>query len=534
MILKSSLEALKLQIDIVDIISSSLELKKSGANFKTCCPFHGESTPSFTISPAKQIYHCFGCGVGGDAILFLQEYNRLSFTESIEEIAEHYNFTLEYETGKNTKYVDYSNLFSFISNIYIKSLSDDSLKYLYERGLNNESIALFKLGFAKQGNYQIEKLKDNFFNLNDAVDIGIVAQGEDSYYSFFRNRIVFPISSHTGKILGFTARSLKEDSKNKYINSKASKMFDKSKLLYGFDIAKDTIYKKRVIVIVEGTLDVILLHQAMIKTAVATLGTALTSSHIPLIAKSCDRVIIAYDGDKAGLKAAFKASILLCQHGIEGTACFFPTGEDPASLIKNAKVDVVISILKNGENIARFVLRTIVEKYDIKNEYDKNRAVKESVDFLKSLPSLLIANEFKSYLAQLLNVNSSLITLGQVKHIQIINHHDGEDRAEISFYKTLIENPTYMEEMLIEIEHEAFEGNVIFTALINDDYENPVLIPLKVREDIYIYTLKEFIQALRQKQKKYLQNRLQRLVNNNDNDNFKEIQKIQNKLKVNV
>ena len=266
MISLTSLETLKSQIDIVDIISNSLTLKKSGSNFKSNCPFHSEQSASFVVSPSKQIYHCFGCSCGGDAIKFIQDYKKLSFAEAIENIANSMNFTLEYDNKKDFK--DYKNIFESMNSFYKSKLQDDGLQYLLDRGITKKSIT-------------------------------------------------FPIRNHTNKLIGFGGRTTINRSA-KYINSPQTKLFDKSGNFYGYNLAKEHIYKKGTMVITEGYLDVVLMHQVNIKTAVATMGTALTKEHCLTIKKMNCKVLLCFDGDKAGINAALKSSILLSQYEING------------------------------------------------------------------------------------------------------------------------------------------------------------------------------------------------------------------------
>jgi len=277
MIKQSSIDTLKEQLDIVDIIGNSLELKKSGANFKACCPFHSENTPSFTVSPQKQIYNCFGgCG-SGDAIKFVQEYEKLTFVEAVESIANYMNFTLEYDQASNTK--DYSSIMEYVNSFYLKNLNDDVRGYLHNRGVNDESIKTFEIGFAPKSSLQLEAISKQLINAQEAIECGVLAKdGNSKSYARVTKRVSFPIRNHTGKLIGFGGRILDGDERAaKYINSPQTQLFDKSRNFYGYNIAKEHIYKKGTFTIVEGYLDVVMFHQAGIKTAVATMGTALTS-----------------------------------------------------------------------------------------------------------------------------------------------------------------------------------------------------------------------------------------------------------------
>ena len=329
MIKKSSLEQLKATIDIVDVLGNYVEFRKSGANFKACCPFHGETTASFTVSPSKQIYHCFGCGVGGDAIKFVQDYSKLNFQEAVEKIASDMNFTLEYENS-NFEKKDYATIFEVTNKLYEDNLKDEKLQYLLDRGLTLESIKKFELGYAPRSDKQISHLRDQHISFEDCVDVGVLAIDKDKLYARQIERITFPIRNHLNKLIGFGGRTLK-NSKDiaKYINSPETKLYSKSKVFYGFNHAKEHIYKKQNIIIVEGNIDVIMMHQVNLNTTVATMGTALTKEHIIQIKKANARAILCFDGDIAGKKAAYKASMLLSQSEIDGGVVIFEDGVDP-------------------------------------------------------------------------------------------------------------------------------------------------------------------------------------------------------------
>lgn len=409
MISKNSIEQLKNQIDIVDIISNHIEIKKAGANFKACCPFHGESTPSFVISPGKQIYKCFGCSAGGDAISFVQEYSKLSYPEAIEQIAADMNFTLEYDASTQVK--DYKSIMESINSFYLKSLKDEELQYLKDRGITEESIKEFEIGFAKDSKTQIKYLKGNFSNMQDAQDVGVLSLGDTGLYSRLINRITFPIRNHTNKLIGFGGRTTVNHSA-KYVNSIDTVLFNKSRNLYGLNLAKEHIYKKGTIVITEGYLDVVMMHQAGIKTTVATMGTALTQQHIPLIKKMNCKVLLCFDGDKPGQNAAYKASVLLSKHMIDGSVVIFDEGVDPADMIKDKREKELISLMMNGTGLINFALNHIVAEYDLNNPVEKDKARVECIAFLNSLGNDVVAMEYIGYVAFILKIEKQFVRLG--------------------------------------------------------------------------------------------------------------------------
>ena len=420
MISKASIENLKNQIDIVDIVSSYIELKKSGTSFKACCPFHGEETPSFTVSPAKQIYHCFGCSNGGDAIKFVMEYEKLSYPEAIEKIAALTNFNLEYDNNDsqvlNTSILDAVN--KYYQNNLLSTLN--AIQYLSSRGITKESIDKFQIGYASSSNDTISYLKNNFFDLSMAKELGIIDSGSNGLYARFIERITFPIFLQSGKLVGFGGRTISGHNA-KYVNSPATKLFNKSVLLFGYNLARESIYQSKEIIITEGYLDVIMLHQAGFTNSVATLGTALTSQHVPLLKKSDVKVILGYDGDKAGMEAAYKASILLAQNDFVGGVVIFQNGQDPADYVKEGRVEELKSLFLHPKYFVEFVLDYIVKdnlgnyRFNINRPEEKQKILVKIEDFLSTLKPVM-AEEFKEYAAQLINLHPKYIKIKKLNN----------------------------------------------------------------------------------------------------------------------
>ncbi|MCK4441657.1 MAG: DNA primase, partial [Sulfurovaceae bacterium] len=355
MIDKASEEELKNSIDIIDIISNYIEIKKAGANFKANCPFHGEKTASFVISPAKQIYHCFGCGVGGDAIQFVKEYEKLNYPEALEKIASIINFSLSYTKGSDN-HNETRRILEQIQSWYRKNLDNSAIskQYLHNRGINQQSIEKFGIGYVGASFELMNFLSKNFLPIPKAEEAGVVARRDNGgFYARLTERITFPIYSPSGAIVGFGGRTI-TNHPAKYINSPQTKLFNKSQLLYGYSKAKENIYKNKKIIITEGYLDVIMLHQARFNEAVATLGTALTQEHLPILRKGEPHIILAYDGDKAGVNAALKASTMLTQNGFDGSVVLFPNGADPADMIAQNQIQEVANLLQNGQPLIPF------------------------------------------------------------------------------------------------------------------------------------------------------------------------------------
>lgn len=467
MIKKESIESLKNQLDIVDVVSQYIELKKNGANFKACCPFHNEDTPSFVVSPSKQIYHCFGCQVGGDSIKFVMEYEKLSYPEAIEKLANLTNFTLQYEES-SVKQTD-TKVIDAIKNFYQKQfIANDSIKdYLKQRGVFESFIEKFEIGYASSSSSTIDFLKQNHYNLNDAIELGVISQGDSGLYARFIDRVIFPIYSINGKLVGFGGRTLTNHGA-KYVNSPQTPIFNKSKLLYGYHLAKEKIYKTNKLIVCEGYLDVIMLHQAGFSNAVATLGTALTKDHLPLLRRGEPKIILAYDGDKAGLNAAFKASLMLSQSGFDGGVAVFEDGNDPADMVKDNKINELEKKFLEPKPFIDFVLDYIIDSYDISNPIEKKKALKDSNDYLNTL-DILFQEEYKRYIAQKLNIKESMIFTS--KNVTRKNQQNltAYDIGELCIIKSILDNPKRLDMVLDLVTPSMFEHHEDeFKALLND------------------------------------------------------------------
>ena len=445
MIDNNSIEQLKNSIDIVDIISNYIELKKAGANFKANCPFHQEKTPSFVVSPTKQIYHCFSCGVGGDAIKFVQEYEKLNYPEALEKIASLMNFSLSYTQGGSDN-SEARRLLEQVQKWYVKNLDQNqrAMEYLKQRGITQQSIEYFGIGYVGASYELMNFLSANMLPIPKAQEAGVVAQRDrGGFYARLTERITFPIYSPSGAIVGFGGRTI-TNHPAKYINSPQTKLFNKSRLLYGYSKAKEHIYKNKRLIVCEGYLDVIMFHQAGFKEAVATLGTALTTEHLPILRKGEPHIILAYDGDKAGVAAALKASTMLSEGGFDGSVVLFPDGQDPADMIAIGKTQEVANLLRSGKALIPFVIEMMAKSYDLNNPREKEVAFGNIKSYLDKL-SPIIRDAYVSHASTILGVNSALFG-GDVsnnvtkKKPKIVFESNRDDIGQLSIIKTLLEN----------------------------------------------------------------------------------------------
>ena len=478
MIDNSSVEQLKNSIDIVDIISNYIEVKKAGANFKANCPFHGEKTPSFVISPTKQIFHCFGCHIGGDAIKFVQEYEKLNYPEALEKIASLMNFSLTYTQGGSDN-SEARRLLEQVQKWYVKNLDQNqrAMEYLKQRGITQQSIEYFGIGYVGASYELMNFLSANMLPIPKAQEAGVVAQRDrGGFYARLTERITFPIYSPSGAIVGFGGRTI-TNHPAKYINSPQTKLFNKSRLLYGYSKAKEHIYKNKRLIICEGYLDVIMFHQAGFKEAVATLGTALTTEHLPILRKGEPHIILAYDGDKAGVAAALKASTMLSEGGFDGSVVLFPNGQDPADMIATGKVQEVANLLRSGKALIPFVIEMMAKAYDLNNPREKEVAFKNIKSYLDKL-SPIIREAYVAHASTVLGVNTVLFGGEEVssskatkKKPKIVFESSRDDIGQLSIVKTLIENRELVNKVSSVIEPSMFGkyGSLLESAIKGEE-----------------------------------------------------------------
>ncbi len=348
MITQQTIQQITNRIDIVEIIGEFVKLKKRGVNYLGNCPFHNEKSPSFTVSPAKEIYKCFGCGKSGNAIGFIMEHEKYSYAEALKWIAARYNIEIEEtETSPEVKQQQQTAESLFILNAFAQkhfayNLAETeegksvALTYLQHRGFREEIIKKFQLGYNLEAKDDLtHALLKNQFNIDYAQKAGLVVLRNEMILDNYRGRIIFPIHNQSGKIIGFGARVIRSNDKApKYINTPENEIYVKSKILYGTYFARQAINKYDECLLVEGYTDVISLHQAGIENAVASGGTSLTVDQLRLIRKHTNNLTIIYDGDSAGVKAALRGLDMALEEGLNVKLVLIPDNEDPDSYVK--------------------------------------------------------------------------------------------------------------------------------------------------------------------------------------------------------
>lgn len=397
------------RVDIVNIISPSVTLKKSGANLQGLCPFHQEKSPSFSVSETKQFYHCFGCGAHGTAISFLMEYAGLSFVDAIEELAKSVGLTVPKASNDGLKIVDQQQTIALTQSLekmmqwYQEQLKKNqrAINYLKNRGLSGEVAKRFGMGYAPDQWQNFESILGSYDDVSTAkilAESGMMIQSEDEgstrvkRYDRFRDRVMFPIRNLKGQVIGFGGRII-DKGEPKYLNSPETTLFKKGQTLYGLFEARKFIREKSFVLVCEGYMDVVALAQMGYPNAVATLGTACSDSHIQLLLRHTDRVVFSFDGDAAGRKAAkraFEASIPFLADDKEIRFLFLPQEHDPDSFIRafgQAKFEVEI---QNAKPLSRFFMEVIGEQVDWTTAEGKAQAQNHAKDYFKKMPPIAL------------------------------------------------------------------------------------------------------------------------------------------------
>lgn len=378
-------EQIRNSVDIVDVISEYVQLKKQGRNYFGLCPFHGESTPSFSVSPEKQIYHCFGCGAGGNAISFLMNIEGVSFFDAVKKLSTNTNVSVnEYEVSEVEENVSSETEVMIAAHAYMTKYyhhllmnteeGKAALQYLLNRGFTEEIIAEFQIGYSLD-NWDMAKriLQKRGFNLTLMEKAGLLGTREQdgSYFDRFRNRIMFPIHNLQGKVVGFSGRTLGDDTP-KYMNTPETTIFSKGRLLYHYHLGRIHMRKAGRAILLEGYADVIAAQKAGFQETVATMGTALTEEQAKIIRRTVDDVIICYDGDKAGMSAALKAADILIKIGCQVKIAAVPDGLDPDEYVsKFGEEKFRTHVIESSLSITAFKLQYLRQGKNLQDEAEK-------------------------------------------------------------------------------------------------------------------------------------------------------------------
>ena len=435
---QTTIDQIRDRADIVDIISQEVNLKRKGINYFGVCPFHDEKTPSFSVSPSKQIYHCFGCGNGGNVFTFLMEYEKVTFFEAVKGLAEKYNIIIE-EIKNTVPSNEFSLLYDFHerasiiyeNNLFSKSGSN-ALSYLTNRKLTENIIKEFRIGFALNSWNSLYKVFINDKYKDSMMKSGLFSRTQKGVFDRFRSRIMFPIFHQSGKIIAFGGRAFESDDMAKYLNSPETTIYQKSNILYGLHKTRDSIRKAGYAVLVEGYMDFLQLYQAGIKTVVAISGTSLTMNHAKALSRLTNKIILLYDGDSAGGSATIRAGFIIYKAGMESYVIRPPEGMDPDDwILNNGKIEIEGQI----ENPVNFIDYHIdFHNADKLKGVDKRDYLKDILSNINSIEDVIIKNEFVKDLSEKLNIDEVdlLDIINKINNPSSKNKNDNNEN-EISF-----------------------------------------------------------------------------------------------------
>ncbi|MCF6226987.1 MAG: DNA primase [Xanthomonadales bacterium] len=404
---ESFIEELINRVDVVDVISPRVPLKKAGAEYSACCPFHDEKTPSFTVSPQKQFYHCFGCGAHGTAIGFLMAYDGLEFVDAVEELARSAGLEVPREDGGRPQ-VDNSGLYELVdkaSQWFQARLREnpEAIEYLRQRGVSGEIARDFGIGYAPLGwGGLIKALGSSDSKLEQMLTTGLTAQGDKGVYDKFRQRIMFPIHDRRGRVIAFGGRAL-ADKGPKYLNSPETPLFHKGRELYGLFRARKIGGQLERLLVVEGYMDVVALAQFGIQYAVATLGTATTAQHSELLFRNAPEVVFCFDGDRAGRKAAWRAleNVLpVIKEGRQARFLFLPDGEDPDSLIRKEGEAAFVQRIQTAKPLSAFFFERMEAQTDMTSVEGRARLSALAQAYLEKIPEGVLRDMLLTELRQ--------------------------------------------------------------------------------------------------------------------------------------
>lgn len=492
---EDKIEEIRQSSNIVDVISEFVKLKKSGKNYLGLCPFHSEKTPSFSVSPEKQIFYCFGCGKGGNIFNFLMNAKNISYIDAVKEVADRIGIDLsKYEKNVNAdeekeKYYRINEIaadyfFSCLKNV---SLSIEAINYLKKRNINRDSILSFKIGYNPDKwdsltNYLIEKKVD----LKIASQLGLIGQSKDGkYYDKFKGRIIFPIRNVSGKIVGFGGRILTPDAKAaKYLNSPESPIYQKKTILFGLYNSKEEIRNKGYAIIVEGYIDVISLYQHGIKNVVAASGTAFSEEQAKLLSRYTKETILLFDPDAAGYKAALRTSQILYSHDFNIKVAVLPENLDPDEFINKYGKEAFESVINKSQNFIEFSYNL-----KIKNDADKlnpeyySKVVKETVEIISFIPDPIKREAYIRLLSEKYSISLQALYAELNKKNSIYNKNEETKKNDQIFTKKLSNLPkkTYLYEkefikLLLSGDRKIAE--FIFSEVNAEDFANEKLYKL--------------------------------------------------------
>ncbi|MDP6966945.1 MAG: DNA primase [Candidatus Marinimicrobia bacterium] len=413
-IAEDTIDRIRDAADILDIVAEHVELRRRGKNFFGLCPFHAEKTPSFSVAPDKQIFHCFGCGAGGNVITFLMEYEKISFTEALQSLAQRYGIELKLERDGASKefFSQMYDIHSLATELYRKNLQSDLGKkirrYLKDRGLTSETLDRFSVGFTSNKWDQLySAVKSKKFSDEVIEKCGLFTRSEKGTFDRFRSRLMFPISNRSGRVVAFGGRDMDGESEAKYLNSPETPIYNKSEILYGFSTTKDAVRQERCLIVVEGYTDLLQLYQNGITNIAASSGTALTGQHVIQIRKFTDTVYLAYDGDAAGKKAAINAGYNLLRGGLTAEIIRLPDDSDPDSWVKAEGAEPFLTAKENATDLIDFHLQNT--PHDLSKASSRSQVARDIINELVGIRDEIVRHHTVRKVAEALAVDDEVL-----------------------------------------------------------------------------------------------------------------------------
>jgi DNA primase len=406
---------------ILEVVSDYINLKKAGKHYKGLCPFHSEKTPSFMVNEEKQIFHCFGCGAGGDVFTFLMKVGNFSFPQAVEELAKRYGVRLpsrELSPAKKKEMAKREILFQinqmaseyFHDLLYRQREGDEGRRYLSQRGLSEKIIKEHRLGYSlERWDGLVQHLQEKKVSLELAWELGLIfPKKREGWYDGFRGRILFPIFDLHQRVVGFGGRLIREG-EPKYLNSPESSIYHKGEILYGLQVAKGYIPEKDCVIIAEGYFDLLTLHQFGLKHNVATLGTALTAQHVRILKRYTKNLITVFDADEAGIKASLRALPLFLEEEVVGKTVLLPEGEDPDEFLRKGNLEDFEERVIHAVPLIDFFFEWLMKTHDIKSIDGKVKVAEEGMALINKIPNMIRKNFYTKTLAERLDLPESLL-----------------------------------------------------------------------------------------------------------------------------
>jgi DNA primase len=422
-----SLERVKGAVDIVEVISAHTDLRRQGGRWVGLCPFHEERTPSFSVDAQEKLYHCFGCGVGGDAIKFVEEKEGLGFAEAVELLADRYGVELVRDKedpraeARRQQRRRLGDLLDRVATFYAAYLWDSeeaakAREYLAERGLGEEALRAFGVGYAPSAwDTVLLRGQRAGFSVEEMRGVGLAQRGKSGgEYDRFRSRIMFPIRDRRGRTLGFGGRAMRSDQGAKYVNTAETEFFHKSEMLYGIDLAKAAIAKAGRAVVVEGYTDVLALHQAGIEEVVGVMGTAITEEQVAALSGMVDEVVLALDADAAGQEAMLRAQRVAAGRRMRLRVAAMPAGEDPAEMmVAEGGAERFRALLEGAVELTAFQVGLVLDRTDAGSPAERDRALAEVAPILAGLGESASRDDLVRRVAERLDLEPAMV-MGRV------------------------------------------------------------------------------------------------------------------------